>query len=355
MTQGEFIGSVLSSIVASAIVAAITLAVRGFNAGVLLSTFDRVAYWLFGSRYGYAATRRKTIRRGWGVIGIVLVGLLFGSLALFITTVFLRPKAVTASTALIVFVVVQASVLGFLLFYQGRWLQITLGGLQGWVSERAQMRQYEYREYKVLYFVSSGKRDTWSRKIVIHAKEDMVGIKTIDVGVTSDAPQGHRTPMSLRLSAATDPGKGSVLLFPFLQGRTWHVSTLFTEPIQPNETRNLIVSGVCRDTWRPLRETGSDRGSFELAKRAELLELVVVLPVEMASGSLTRRSVTLHEEQNDGVFLHKLDDDSVGTVREDIDQHGRRQLIWSVTDAQPGKYAYAIKSCPVGTAKLPRG
>jgi hypothetical protein len=352
MTQGQFIGGVLSSIAASAIVAVITLAVRGFNAGVLLSTFDRVAYWLFGSRYGYAVMRRKALRRGWGVIGIVLVGLLLASLALFITTVFLRPRVVTPSTSLIVFAIVQASVLGFLLFYQGRWLQITLGGLQGWVSEKAQMRKYEYSEYKILYFVSSRRRDTWSRKIVIHAREDMVGIKTIDVGVTSGASQGHRTPMSLRLSAATDPGKGSVLLFPFLKGRTWHVSTLFTEPIQPNETRNLIVSGVCRDTWRPLRETGSDRGSFELAKPAGLLELVIVLPVDMASGSITRRSVTTREEKRAGTFLRKLDDDTVGTLREDIDQHGRRQLIWSVPNAKPGKYEYTVKACPVA---VPRG
>jgi hypothetical protein len=329
----------------SAITGALGFAIKNFDVGVLLSLFDRVAYLLLGTRYGYSSRTWNASGHRWKAIGIALVVLLLSSLIVVVLALFLPSFSLSLRTSLSIYIGTQVSVLGFLLWYQARWFLATLGGLQSWIGERAQRRQYDYAEYRVIYFVSEKRKDSWTRKISIRAKEDMVGIKTIDIGLSEDSFHAHRSPTSMKLRAETNPGKGRVLLFPFLQGLDWKISTLFTVPICPLEKRSLIVGGICKDTWRPLRESGSDQGVFSLAKDAELLEIVVVLPKQYTQANIVREEFRTTARHKFGSVTRKHDGKGIGEVLEEIDQHGRRQLIWRIDDAKPGSYLYKVTAC----------
>jgi hypothetical protein len=195
-----------------------------------------------------------------------------------------------------------------------------------WVDEEPP-QDYTYKEFKAIYIIDSRWRDEWSRRMVIQANKDVVLMKT--VGISQAGSQGRmplrwRIPAFLALRATTDPGKGGVLLLPKRVARGWAIGSLLTVPIRPGEVRSVTISGRHPDVWSRLRKSGNDNGFFTLARPAALFEIIITLPGAVQNAAL------------------KPVAPACGDVEEDTDRHGRRQLIWRISNAQPGKYEYSV-------------
>ncbi len=224
--------------------------------------------------------------------------------------------------ALVVFLAYQVILVLLVMVYLAHVFRRRESHAALWLSESAAW-DYVYGTYRVVYHIGTrSKGDRWIRNFEIKARGDILGIKTIAVGSTAVRNRGARTARALRLNAWTD--KGIPRLLVARRNRTWYVTTIFPRPIKAGQTAQMKISGSLPNTWDDLRRSGEDQGEFNLANRAELLEIVVTFPEGVSGGDLAPRSP------------------KTGEVTTSNDAQGRLQTIWTIKNAEPGPYRYLV-------------
>jgi len=316
----------LPQVVVGGVITAMSLGIlAAFRSHVLITSFEHIASW-FPKRRSDSEGKPEALLARQGLA--TQLTFIFVQIALFVL-LWLALFGIIRCPS-VVFLAVQMVALFTFFWLEGAWMRANLGRIQRWVSEYADL-DYTYESYKILYFVSSKEDDSWIRKMKIRAEESIVGIKTIQIGIVGSSLAHMR---GLRLSAKTDAGRGSVLLFPFVRGKRWMISTLLTEPVAKGAVRNLIVSGRAPGTWTPLRQKGHDLGSFHLHRSADLLEFVIILPNGEYEAELIPGEVPSGVAKPD--------------AHVETDLHGRVQLVWSLNGATPGTYTYKVRASRPG-------
>lgn len=97
----------------------------------------------------------------------------------------------------------------------------------------------------------------------------------------------------------------------------------FSPPISGG-TRSWSLSYVWKDLWGQLRNDGQDEGFFRHGAQLEVLEIILVFPVNVESPELIRV-------------------DEVGLVSREV-INGHPTIRWSIQNSVPGTYKYKVKA-----------